>query len=146
VASRRRRRLDIRPTALADIAHLALDDARLPKRINTLFGRLVRADIAGEALSDMPRYGNLTDCYKIYFGIPGRPQNTHRIVYRLRAENIVDFIEVVAVEERDGGYVYLTVADRLGRLPPESRTAFMSQHQKRIARRGAQKGRSSEPT
>jgi len=94
----------------------------------------------------MPRYGNLTDCYKIYFGIPGQPQNTHRIVYRLRAEGVVDVIEVVAVEEKAGGYVYLTVADRLGRLPPESRRALMSEHQKRIARRGAQRNRGDKPT
>lgn len=146
MAPPQRRSLDIRPKAQADIERLALDDARLPGRINTLLGRLVSADLTGEALSEMPRYGNLTDCYKIYFGVPGQPQNTHRIVYRLRAGGVVDVIEVVAVEEKDGGYVYLTVADRLGRLPAESRGALMSEHQKRIARRGAQRGRDGKPT
>lgn len=67
-------------------------------------------------------YGDLADCRKWYFGPAGRPQSTHRLVYQESAGGGVEVLEVIAVEGRPGGYVYMLAADRLGRLPAGTRT------------------------
>ncbi|MBK5224177.1 MAG: hypothetical protein JJE52_15145 [Acidimicrobiia bacterium] len=48
-------------------------------------------------------------------------------------------VEVVAVEARDEGYVYLLVAERLGRLPEETKARKKRTHEAVVARRGAQR-------
>ena len=134
-----RRVLDVRPKAQDDIRRLAEDNPKLPARISTLFHLLEGGMLTGEPLNEMARYGPLRDCYKVYFGAPGMAQNTYRIVHRLRIDGTIEVVEVIAVEERSGGYVYLLAADRLGRLPAESNPALKAEHQERIARRGAQR-------
>ena len=141
-----RRVLDIRPKAQDDIRRLAEDNPKLPTRISMLFHLLENGTLTGEPLKDMARYGPLSDCYKVYFGAPGMPQNTHRIVHRLRLDGTIEVVEVVVVEERSEGYVYLLAADRLGRLPAESKPALEAEHQERIARRGAQRKARKRPS
>lgn len=96
---------------------------------------VVEGEIEGVELQLLPAYGDLTDCRKVYFGLTSEP--THRIVYRLDSSGIVEVIEVVAIEQRDEGYVYLLAAQRLARLPPEAKPRFDRVHQSVIKRRSA---------
>ena len=72
--------LDIRPKARADILRLAEDDPTLADRIVVLLRQLENGTLTGEPLTEMPRYGFLADCCKVYFGAPRKAPNTHRIV------------------------------------------------------------------
>lgn len=60
-------------------------------------------------------------------------------MYQVLEEASVETIEVVAViavENRDDGYVYLLAAKRLGRLPAETEPKLDRVHQQFIAKRG----------
>lgn len=86
----------------------------------------------------MATTGDLTDCRKLYFGRGNPP--SHRIVYReAGTDGALEVLEVVAVEERDALYVYLLTANRLGRLPIESKRRFNRLHQQVILRRSSRR-------
>jgi hypothetical protein len=85
----------------------------------------------------MAKFGDLSDCRKVYFGYGGPP--THRIVYRELDENTIEIIDVVAIESREDAYVYLLAAERLRRLPEETQQEFTSVHQRIIAKRALKK-------
>lgn len=91
----------------------------------------------------MASYGDLSDCFKVYFGTTDEP--THRIVYRHLDDGDIEVIEAVAVEARADGYVYLLAASRLGRLPKESKRRFDRIHQAMIALRSSRKGAARPP-
>ncbi len=111
------------------------DDARLYDRARALLDVVSDGRYEGQPLKDMRSYGDLTDCRKIYLGLPGmRP--THRIVYQKSPTSAtVEVIDVVAVEARADGYAYLLAATRLGRLPDETKARAARVHQKMIAER-----------
>lgn len=124
------------PAVEQDIERLGADDPKLKVRAVALLDLLADGKVAGEALKDMAFYGDLSDCFKFYFGVTGGGV-THRIVYRTLAGGGIEIVEAIAVEERQEGYVYLLASQRLGRLPDTARKAFNRTHQKVIARRGA---------
>lgn len=122
------------PAAEDDFRRLEEDDARLPLRAVALLDLIAVGKLKGEILKDSAFYGDLSDHYKFYFGLTDKP--THRIVYREIPGGGIHVVEVVVVEQRDEGYVYLLASNRLGRLPDSTRKAFNRVHQKVIARRG----------
>ena len=124
------------PSALADLTRLGNDHPRLLIRARALIGLVASGEFEGELLQLLPMYGDLADCRKVYFGLTS-DNATHRIVYRSGESGHVEVIEVVAVEQRDEGYVYLLAAQRLGRLPDETRRRFDRVHQTVIKRRGS---------
>lgn len=127
--------------ASKDLGRLDKDDPSLAGRAANLVKLLAAGEITGIALAPMRKYGDLTVCHKIYFGTPSEPKS-HRIVYQEgSAKGAVEVLEVVAVEARDDGYVYLQAAKRLGRLPEESEAHLKKVHQRRIRDRA---GRTSK--
>ena len=121
------------PAATADLGRLEQDNHRLVVRAQALVELIVDREIEGEELKLLASYGDLTDCRKIYFGVTSDP--THRIVYRLLADGAIEVVEVVAVEQREEGYVYLLAAQRLARLPAETKKRLTRVHQGVIQRR-----------
>jgi hypothetical protein len=91
----------------------------------------------GVPLEKMAKFGDLSDCRKVYFGYGSPP--THRIVYRELDENTIEIIDVIAIESREDAYVYLLTAERLRRLPEETEQEFSSVHQRIIAKRALKK-------
>jgi len=128
-----KRRAQYLPAAAADLTRLKADDDRLPIRAVALVDLVVDGKIDGVELQLLASYGDLSDCRKIYFGLTSEP--THRIVYRELADGTTQVIEVVAVEQRDEGYVYLLAAQRLARLPTETKPKLNRVHQDVIQRR-----------
>ena len=112
------RKLDPSAAARADIERLVRHDRQLAKRVVHVLGLLASGKVTGKALAESAKYGDLSDHYKLYVGLAGRP--THRIVYRVTPATI----RVEAVGSRDLGLVYLEVSQRLGRLPAESLPAL----------------------
>jgi len=139
VTSRRpARRVNVWPAAQQDAQRLNDDDPRLGVEIAAII-RLLERGADGYDLQSMPKYGDLSDCKKWYFGIPGRPQNTHRLVYQENLDGSVEILEVVSIEERSDGYAYLLAANRLDRLPEETQPFFEKVHQEKIAKRSARR-------
>jgi mRNA interferase RelE/StbE len=122
--------------AATDIERLAKDDPVIGRLAALKVHELARGDVVGEPLAEMASTGDLSDCFKLYFGIGSPP--SHRIVYIEIADTgppVWEIVEIVAVEERDDLYAYLLASSRLGRLPPESKPTFNRLHQVRIKRR-----------
>jgi hypothetical protein len=139
-ARRDGRRVTIIPAADADIGRLAKDNPRLALRARAIIGLIATGEITGAPLQLLPSYGDLTDCRKVYFGVTDAP--THRLVYQIvgaGSKTRLEIVEVVAVEARAEGYVYLLAANRLDRLPPETRPKLGRVHQREIARRSSDK-------
>ena len=133
---KRKRQARFIEAARADIGRLAADDPRLASVALRMVRDLEAGVVDGAPLSAMAATGDLRDCRKLYFG-HGNP-TSHRIVYRVdEADRSVEILEVVAVEERSELYVYLLAAQRLGRLPVESKRRFNRLHQQAILRRSS---------
>jgi hypothetical protein len=128
------RRLEIIDAAAADLERIGEDDRRLKIRALAVIELVVSDEIRGRPLLNTASTGDLSDCFKVYFGINDEP--THRLVYRLLPDGTIEVVQVVAVEQRDEAYVYLLAAHRLGTLPHESRRRFNRVHQAVVARRG----------
>jgi hypothetical protein len=128
------------PAAAQDLERLADDDPRLKLRAVALLDLLADGRIDGVELKEMAFYGDLSGCFKYYFGATGG-DITHRIVYRRLADGGLEVIEAIAVEQRDDGYVYLLASNRIGSLPTSSRKALNRVHQSVIARRTSQRDR-----
>lgn len=134
---KRARKVTYTEAAGKDLARLKGDDPTLANRARNLAKLLQLGEITGFPLTEMPKYGDLSDCRKIYFGTPSEPKS-YRIVYQDGpSAGDVEVLEVVAVEARDDGYVYLQAAKRLGRLPSESEAKLKHVHQRRIRDRAA---------
>ncbi len=126
--------------AAEDAKRLKKDDARLANQIVAIL-REVQNGRDGEPLLDMPKYGDMSNCRKIYFGPDTTYRNTHRIVYEVQPNRVIEVLEVVAIEQRADAYVYLLAAERLGVLPDESRPIFQRVHQDKIAERSVRRAR-----
>ena len=137
MASRKLRALKIRPEAREDVRRLTKIDRRLAVVAATALRDISNGTTVGVQLEKMAKFGDLSDCRKVYFGY-GSPL-THRIVYRELDENTIEIIDVVAIESRDDAYVYLLTAERLRRLPDETQQEFKSVHQRIIAKRALKK-------
>lgn len=133
-----RRHLSVAPAAAADLKRLNEDDPRLAARARALIGLIESGEVTGKNLELLASYGDLRDCRKVYFGRTGQ-DISHRIVYRSDETGVVEVVEVVAVESREEGYAYLLAANRLGRLPSETRRKFNRVHQGVITRRSARR-------
>lgn len=142
------RKWQAHPAAEQDIERLAEDDPRLKLRAVALLDLLADGKIAGKELENMAFYGDLSDCFKFYFGAT-RDTITHRIVYRKLAGvgGGIEVIEAIAVEQRAEGYVYLLASTRMARLPDTAKKAYNRVHQKVIALRGEKRktGRPPRP-
>lgn len=125
------------PAAVGDLDRLREDDPRLALRAIALLDLIASGALRGVPLKDSPFYGDLSDHYKFYFGLTRNA--THRIVYRILPEGSLILIEVIVLEQREEGYVYLLASSRLGRLPESTRNALNRVHQKVIKRRGEQR-------
>ena len=138
------RRVTVLAAAQADIARLGEDDPALELRATALVELIRAGRVTGGELRNLPMYGDLSDCRKVYFAATRDGPPTHRLVYQVvgtdddGAEEL-EVVEVVAVEARDEGYVYLLAADRLQRLPEETKPKKKRVHEATIARRGAQR-------
>ena len=137
MASRKLRTLKIRPEAREDVRRLTKLDRRLAVVAATALRNISNGSTVGVPLEKMAKFGDLSDCRKVYFGYGNPP--THRIVYRELDENTIEIIDVVAIESRDDAYVYLLTAERLRRLPDETQQEFKSVHQRIIAKRALKK-------
>lgn len=137
------RRVEYLGAAVADLERLKGDDVALYQRARGLLDLVEANEYDGVPLKEMSKYGDLSNCRKIYFG-HGPARNSHRIVYQMAepeegGDLRVEVIEVVAVEARDDGYVYLKAAERLGLLPAETRPTLKRAQQRRIDDRAARK-------
>ncbi len=107
--------------AATDIERLANDDPVVGRLAASKVRELARGDVVGKPLAEMASTGDLSDCFKLYFGIGSPP--THRIVYVEITDAgppVLEIVEIVEiVEERDDLYAYLLASNRLGRLPTE---------------------------
>jgi hypothetical protein len=137
MASRKLRTLKIRPEAREDVRRLTKLDRRLAVVASTALRNIANGTTAGVPLEKMAKFGDLSDCRKVYFGYGNPP--THRIVYRELDEETIEIIDVVALESREDAYVYLLTAERLRRLPEETHQEFTSVHQRIIAKRALKK-------
>ena len=137
----RRREVRLSDPAVADLVRLNEDDPRIAQLARSYLALLESGKLTGKPLEVMPRYGDLSDCRKIYFGLGSAP--THRIVYLEQDDGTIEIDEVVAIEARPEGYVYLLAANRLGRLPEESKPRFLDLHQQKISERS--KRRTTRP-
>ncbi len=131
------RKIDISPDARQDLLRLKSIDVALATVAASMLKRLASGSISGVPLEKMPKFGDLSDCRKVYFGYGNPP--THRIVYREIDETQIEVFEIVAVESRDDAYVYLLTALRLQRLAQETHREYMSVHQRIIAERAKKK-------
>ncbi len=125
--------------AEADLARLQTDDPQLPILALRTLRDLEQGLIDGEPLHAMAKTGDLGDCRKLYFG-PGAPP-THRIVYRHLDDDpaVIEILEIVAIESRADLYAYLLAAQRLGRLPDDTRPELNRVHQRIIRTRTARR-------
>jgi hypothetical protein len=125
--------------AKADIGRLAEDDPAIARLALRMIRDLEAGTAEGVALTEMAKTGDLGDCRKLYFGT-GKPPS-HRIVYRtLDADpGQIEILEIIVIESRSDLYVYLLAANRLGRLPEETRPQYNRVHQAALARRAARK-------
>jgi hypothetical protein len=137
MASRKLRTLQIRPEAREDVRRLTKLDRRLAVVASTALRNIANGTTVGVPLEKMAKFGDLSDCRKVYFGYGNPP--THRIVYRELDEETIEIIDVVALESREDAYVYLLAAERLRRLPDETQQEFKSVHQRIIAKRALKK-------
>jgi len=137
MASRKLRTLQIRPEAREDVRRLTKLDRRLAVVASTALRDIANGTTDGVPLEKMAKFGDLSDCRKVYFGYGNPP--THRIVYRELDEETIEIIDVVALESREDAYVYLLAAERLRRLPEETQQEFKSVHQRIIAKRALKK-------
>jgi hypothetical protein len=136
-----RRTVSITSAALADLERLGADDPALPRLALAKLRDYEAGRIDAVPLRSMAKTGDLGDCRKIYFG-PGNPPS-HRIVVHHIDENTLEVVEVVTTEARQDAYAYLLAANRLGRLPRETKPEFDRVHQTVIARRARKKPRPS---
>jgi ParE toxin of type II toxin-antitoxin system, parDE len=137
MASRKLRTLQIRPEAREDVRRLTKLDRRLAVVASTALRNIANGTTVGVPLEKMAKFGDLSDCRKVYFGYGNPP--THRIVYRELDEETIEIIDVVVIESREDAYVYLLAAERLRRLPEETQQEFKSVHQRIIAKRAMKK-------
>lgn len=135
------RTIDISPDARQDLLRLKSFDLALATVAASMLKRLASGSVTGVPLEKMPKFGDLSDCRKVYFGYGSPP--SHRIVYRIIDETRIEICEVIAVESRDDAYVYLLTALRLQRLPTETTHEYESVHQRMIASRAAKKNKKS---
>lgn len=128
------RRATFLRAALQDVERLSGDDPRLGELALKRVRELERYEVEGVPLVDMAATGDVSDCRKLCFGIGSPP--SHRIVYRdLGEHGGIEVVEVVAIEARSELYAYLLAANRLKRLPDESKSRLSRVHQQAIAKR-----------
>lgn len=139
--SSKRRVVRLSNDADGDLGRLLEIDRRLGQLAASMMKQLAAGSVTGVPLEKMPKYGDLSDCRKVYFGYGNPP--THRIVYREIDETHIEVFEIVALESRDDAYVYLLAALRLQRLPAETAQEYQSVHQRMIASRAAKKDKKS---
>lgn len=137
MAAPRRRRVEVTELAQRDLAFLASETPVVAQLAARMLRELAAGTLTGDALRDLPFYGDLSGCFKLKFGV-GQPPS-HRIVYREPPGQTVEVLEVVVIESRDDAYVYLLAASRLGQLPATSQPKLRRVHQTVIARRSARR-------
>jgi len=83
--------------------------------------RVDERTLAGKQLRYFSKTGDLTDCFRVYFGA-AHGEDTHRMVFR-ELDDGAEVVEVVVLAERDADIPYLLAALRLGRLDDPLRQA-----------------------
>lgn len=139
MARPKRHTVTLTSAALADLNRLADENPDLPRLALAKLKEYEAGLVDAVPLRAMAKTGDLGDCRKIYFG-PGNPPS-HRIVVHHLDKSVVEVVEVVAVEARQDAYAYLLAANRLGRLPRETKPEFDRVHQTVIARRAHKRPR-----
>jgi mRNA-degrading endonuclease RelE of RelBE toxin-antitoxin system len=141
MSARKRLVLQISDDAEKDLRRLKKLDVSLASIALRLLQQIGTRAVVGIPLEHLPKFGDLSDCRKVYFGYGSPP--THRIVYRIVDETVIEIVDVIAVETRDDAYIYLLTALRLQRLPKETQPEYQSVHQRMIASRSAKKVKKS---
>jgi hypothetical protein len=137
VVASRRGRVDVTELAQRDLAFLGSETPIIAQLAARMLRELAAGTVTGDALQDLPFYGDLSGCFKLKFGV-GQPPS-HRIVYRELPDETLEVLEVVVIESRDDAYVYLLAAARLGQLAATSQPKLKRVHQTAIARRSARR-------
>jgi hypothetical protein len=116
--------LDLHPEVLDDIRSLPDDAAR--RAAVQAVADIRQGRRQGQPLDYRAGTGDLRDCRKCYFDVPGRSDKPRfRLVYRVTSEDTVQVLaaEVVTVGPRAGLAAYHEAAIRLGRHPTGSAPA-----------------------
>lgn len=109
-----KRNISFTDEAKADLAVLAGRDRRLVVEAIRVLKAVGAGRITPTRLRTFSKTGDLSDCFKIYFGLE-QEDDTHRVVLR-EVHGQVEVLEVVALEDRQADLPYLLAATRLARL------------------------------
>lgn len=107
--------------AVEDLAELKGRDGRLVLEALRVAKQVDQGTLVGKELRYFNKTGDLTDCFRVYFGATAG-EDTHRIVFR-EVDGEAEIVEVVSIAERDGDVAYLLAALRLDRLDDPVRRA-----------------------
>jgi hypothetical protein len=109
--------LEWRPEIADDLK--ALPTEELKRAAVQLMADVAKGKEVGRELDYRVATGDLRDCYKVYFGVPGaHAKPAYRFVYRLLPDRVEAVtVEAIAIGPRSASEVYMTVAERLGRRP-----------------------------
>jgi hypothetical protein len=115
-----RRRLALTSLPGFDRDIYALPDLRTRKMALDMLVLIRDGRVRGEPLGEHVKTGDLSDCFKFYFDPDGSGKPRYRLVYRFSPDEVTAVaVEAIAVGQRSGLQVYLTAAERLGRLTEE---------------------------
>lgn len=117
--------------AKADLHDLASVDPRLVIEAMRVSLAVDQGTLPGKRLEDFAKTGDLSDCFRVYFGATG-DDDTHRIVFRDVDGGVV--VEAVSVAPRDEDLPYLLAGLRLDRID-SSRTTDAQRKVTRIRKR-----------
>lgn len=110
-------RLTYRPEIVEDIR--SLPSPELQHAATQLLFDVAPGTVIGKELDYRVVTGDLRDCYKVYFGVPGQASTPAcRLVYRL-LPNAVEAVavEAVAIGPRQDLGAHVAAAQRLERIP-----------------------------
>lgn len=100
--------------ALDDLRRIAERDRALVVAALKLAARVDRGETQPTPLRQFSKTGNLSDCAKAVFGLPGS-EDSHRMVFQHDGRDW-RVLAVIVVEERTDDIPYLLAGLRLGRI------------------------------
>jgi hypothetical protein len=117
--------------AAADVRALARRSRNVLLEVFRLLMLLDRGELSPIPLHDFGKTGELSDCGKIVVAVEGEPE--YRIVVR-ESGDVIDVVDVVAVEDRMQDLPYLLAGLRLGRIIDPVRRSDTQRRVSRIRR------------
>jgi hypothetical protein len=117
--------------AAADVRALARRSRNVLVEVFRLLKLLDRGELSPIPLHDFGKTGDLSDCGKIVVAVEGEPE--YRIVVR-ESGDVIDVVDVVAVEDRMQDLPYLLAGLQLGRINDPVRRSDTQRRVSRIRR------------